>query len=108
MKQLPQLMPSLLVLPMWLSHFDEKSGVVPCKTEWGRWYQTAQEVTVEVDLEEGTRGKEIQVETRPNFIRCIVRGKELFQVKFSNKQKQGKRAVFYILLLGRALRDDHR
>ncbi len=50
-----------------LSHFDEKAGVVQCETDWGRWHQTASEVTVEVDLEEGTRGKEVQVDMKPRL-----------------------------------------
>ncbi|KAG8579117.1 hypothetical protein GDO81_010723 [Engystomops pustulosus] len=29
-------------------NFDERSGVVPCKTPWGCWYQTMEEVFIEV------------------------------------------------------------
>ncbi len=63
-----------------LSHFAEKSGVIYSTTEWGRWCQSAQEVTLEVDLEDGTRAKEIQVEIKPKFLKCVVRGKELLKV----------------------------
>lgn len=30
------------------SHFDEKSGVIYCSTPWGKWYQTAEEVVIEI------------------------------------------------------------
>ena len=60
------------------SHFDEKSGIVECKTEWGRWYQTVAEVVVEVDLEPGTRGKDVDVTIQPNKLTCAVRQKEIF------------------------------
>ena len=66
-----------------LSHFDDKAGVVSCQTPWGSWHQTAYEVTVLVDTEPGTRGKEAQVTIKPSLIKCSVRGKELFQVEFA-------------------------
>ncbi|EDO28204.1 predicted protein [Nematostella vectensis] len=28
-------------------HFDERSGVVPCKTSWGSWAQTIDEIFIE-------------------------------------------------------------
>ncbi len=67
-----------------MSNFEEKSGIVAHKTEWGRWYQTVSEVTIEVDLEPGTRGKEVQCQIKPNHLSCKVRDKLLFEVKFSN------------------------
>ena len=63
------------------SHFEEKSGIVNCETEWGRWYQTVAEVVVEVDLEPGTKGKEVKVDMAPSKLRCEVRGKVIFEVK---------------------------
>jgi hypothetical protein len=62
------------------SNFDEKSGIVAHNTDWGKWYQTVAEVTIEVDLEEGTRGKEVQVDIHPNSLKCVIRGKLLFEV----------------------------
>ncbi|TNN62276.1 NudC domain-containing protein 2 [Liparis tanakae] len=35
-------------------HFEERSGVVPCETPWGSWYQTMEEVFIEVDVPHGT------------------------------------------------------
>lgn len=44
-----------------MSHFDEKAGIVPCRTDFGRWYQNVSDVTVEVDLPPGTRAKDVIV-----------------------------------------------
>ena len=62
------------------SHFDEKSGVITASTAWGRWNQTVSEVVIEVDVERGTRGKEVAIEIKPNHISCYVRKKEIFKV----------------------------
>jgi len=64
---------------MSLSHFEEKSGVVSCNTGWGRWYQTAQEVTVEVNLKEPVKAKEVKICTQPKNVSCNIRGTELFK-----------------------------
>jgi len=63
------------------SHFDEKSGIVCHETEFGKWYQSVAEVTVLVNLELGTRGKEVHVDIQPNKLKCEVRGKLLFEGK---------------------------
>jgi len=52
---------------------------VSCPTDWGRWYQTVEDVTIEVLLEQGTRGKEITVNISPGNIFCAARGKVIFQ-----------------------------
>ena len=65
---------------MEISHFDEKSGVIAAPTAWGRWYQTASEVVIEVEVEEGTRGKDVDIEIKPSRISCFVRNKEIFKV----------------------------
>ncbi|XP_041358876.1 nudC domain-containing protein 2-like [Gigantopelta aegis] len=49
--------------------FDEKSGIVPCITEWGRWWQTIEEVYVEIDVPERCSSREIK---------CIIKTKHLF------------------------------
>lgn len=64
-----------------MAHFDEKSGIVDVKTSWGRWWQTVEEVFVEVNVEEGTRGKEIKVDFRTKSLKCAVRGKPVFEGK---------------------------
>ena len=61
------------------SHFDEKSGVICHKTDFGQWYQTVDEVMILVNLESGTRGKEVHVDIQPNKLKCVVRGKIIFE-----------------------------
>ena len=38
------------------SHFDEKSGIVSCKTSWGVWSQTVEEVNIEIEATESIKG----------------------------------------------------
>ena len=64
-----------------MSNFDEKAGVVSQNTDFGKWYQTVAEVTILVNLEVGTRGKEVQVTILPNKVKCIVRGNLIFEGK---------------------------
>ena len=61
------------------SHFDEKSGVICHKTDFGQWHQTVDEVMILVNLESGTRGKEVHVDIQPNKLKCVVRGKIIFE-----------------------------
>lgn len=63
---------------MSLSHFDERSGAVPCHTPWGSWWQTVGEVFVHVQVPKGTRGKHVCVEIKPRHIVCTVHGKTVF------------------------------
>ncbi|KAL0274315.1 UNVERIFIED_CONTAM: hypothetical protein PYX00_006768 [Menopon gallinae] len=65
-----------------LSFFDEKRGTVKAKTDWGYWWQTVQEVHVQVNLPEGTKSKEIKVDIKPNYIKCDVKGKTIFEGPF--------------------------
>lgn len=81
---------------MSLSHFDEKSGVVPFKTEWGSWWQTVHEVHIEVNLPPNTRSKDVNVKIQTNHIECIVHKNTIFKVSdlFSNLRK-----FYYFFLL---------
>jgi len=63
------------------SHFDEKSGVVVCATPWGRWNQNVAEVNIEVDLEPGTRAKDLTVTIKPSQLSCSIKQKEIFNGK---------------------------
>ena len=63
-----------------MSHFDERSGVVYCKTGWGQWAQTIDEVFIELDVTEGTKAKDIRCEIKPKSISVTVSKKELIQV----------------------------
>lgn len=64
-----------------MSNFDEKAGVVSHATDFGKWYQTVAEVTITIDLEPGTRGKEVQVTILPRKLKCVVRGRVIIEGK---------------------------
>lgn len=66
-----------------LSHFDEKSGVVPCNTDWGCWWQTVHEVHIEVNLPKNTKAKEVSVKVCPNEINCTVCKNAVFKVQLA-------------------------
>jgi hypothetical protein len=62
-----------------VSFFDEKSGVVAVKTEFGRWWQTVFEVHIEVQLPPDTRGKQCKVELTPSEIHVAVKGETIIK-----------------------------
>lgn len=61
--------------------FEERSGVVPCGTPWGRWYQTLEEVFIEVRVPPGTRAKDVRCSLQSRHIALSVRGQEVLQVR---------------------------
>ncbi|XP_045599088.1 nudC domain-containing protein 2 isoform X2 [Procambarus clarkii] len=61
------------------TNFDERSGIVPCKVPWGRWWQTVAEVHTEVDIPVGTKSKSIQVVVKPSHIKVVVLDKVIFE-----------------------------
>ena len=63
-----------------MSHFDERSGVVYCKTGWGQWGQTIEEVFIEVDVAEGTKARNIRCDIKPKSISLAVSNEVLIQV----------------------------
>ena len=63
-----------------MSHFDERSGVVPCKTPWGTWSQTIEEIFIEVNVTKGTRSKDIKCTIEASSISLTVSGKQIFKV----------------------------
>ena len=63
-----------------MSDFDDRSGIVACTTPWGRWWQTIDDVTVEVNVPEVCKAKEIQCSITPNSLSLAVRGSSVFKV----------------------------
>lgn len=63
-----------------MSHFDERSGVVYCRTEWGQWAQTIEEVYIEIDVPEGTKSRDIRCEMKPRSILVVVNKNEILKV----------------------------
>ncbi|NXP51367.1 NUDC2 protein, partial [Heliornis fulica] len=61
--------------------FEERSGVVPCGTPWGRWYQTLEEVFIEVQVPPGTRAKDVRCSLQSRHVALSVRGQEVLKGK---------------------------
>jgi hypothetical protein len=57
-----------------MADFEERSGIVTCETEWGRWYQTLEDVNLEINLTPGTKGREVKVDISCRRIECQIRG----------------------------------
>ena len=70
-----------------VSHFDEKSGIVPFTTEWGRWWQTMDEVHVELTNLDNIKSRDVSVKITPTSIECTIRGKTVLQVLKSGPSK---------------------
>ncbi|XP_075458032.1 nudC domain-containing protein 2 isoform X2 [Ascaphus truei] len=62
-------------------HFDERSGVVPCHTPWGCWYQTMEDVFIEVEVPPGTQAREIQCKLGSRDIALAVQGRDILKGK---------------------------
>lgn len=60
--------------------FEERSGVVPCGTPWGQWYQTLEEVFIEVRVPPGTRAQDIQCGLQSRHVALAVGGREILKV----------------------------
>ncbi|XP_043559191.1 nudC domain-containing protein 2 [Chiloscyllium plagiosum] len=62
-------------------HFDERSGTVRCKTPWGEWYQTMEEIFIDVHVPVGTSAKEIRCSLGSKDIALSVKGQEILKGK---------------------------
>lgn len=60
------------------SNFDDKSGIVFCKTLWGYWYQGMEDVTAQVTVPANTRGRDVTVKIGANKLSCIVHKNSVF------------------------------
>lgn len=66
------------------TNFDERSGFVPCITEWGMWWQTVNEVHIEINVPPGTKPKDITLLIKKREISVNVSSKELLKVSSKN------------------------
>lgn len=64
-----------------MSNFDERSGVIYCKTPWGQWAQTIDEIFIEVQVTGIIRAKDICCEIKPKFISVTIKNEVLFKVR---------------------------
>eukprot|EP00062_Callorhinchus_milii_P016504 gi/632967831/ref/XP_007900199.1/ PREDICTED: nudC domain-containing protein 2 [Callorhinchus milii] len=63
-------------------NFEERSGPVPCQTPWGQWYQTMEEVFIEVQVLPGTRAKDIKCHLGSKAVSLSVKGQDILKGKF--------------------------
>lgn len=66
------------------SFFEEKSGIVPCNTKWGRWWQTVDEIHIEIKSPTSLKTKDIKINVTNSSITCEILGKLLFSVSFNS------------------------
>ncbi|CAH0383085.1 unnamed protein product [Bemisia tabaci] len=66
---------------MALSHFAEKSGIVPCNTDWGCWWQTVDEIHIEVRFppDQPKKSRDVSLKIAPKKIDCVVSSVRIFQ-----------------------------
>lgn len=93
------MIPAEILINMDISHFDEKSGIVPCNTEWGRWWQTVDELHIEVTLPVNTKSKDVKVNVTNSSITCQILGKTLFSVSFQLLFHMSLYCIIYCLCL---------
>jgi hypothetical protein len=61
-----------------MTNFDEQSGAVCLQTPWGQWWQTVDEVQVEVRLDHPVDARQIQLHIDTNRISVTVNGSIIF------------------------------
>ncbi len=68
------------IFPFLAMNFDERSSVVACRTSWGRWWQTVDEVQIEVECEPLESAKLVVCSISNTTIMCLVKDKPVIQV----------------------------
>ncbi|KAJ8297530.1 hypothetical protein KUTeg_024061 [Tegillarca granosa] len=61
--------------------FDERSGIVPSKTDWGLWWQTVDEIHIEVNVPPGSSSKDISCQIKSNYLKVTVKGNQIIEGK---------------------------
>ena len=57
-----------------MSNIEDKHGIVICETSWGRWYQTAEEVYVDVNAPAGTKGRDVECNFKNQSLTLKIQG----------------------------------
>jgi len=73
-----------------MSDFDERSCVVACPTTWGRWWQTMEDVTAEVNIAEGTLSKQINCNITTSHLSLVVNGTSIINGPLWNTVQAGE------------------
>jgi len=63
-----------------MSLFEEKSGLVVSKTDWGSWAQTIDDVVIEINVPKGTKAKDIRCKITPKSLTVFVKDVEIIKV----------------------------
>ena len=79
-----------------MTDFDERSGIVPCQTPWGKWWQTIDDVFMEIPVPDGTKSKEIKVEFKPKYLKVVISGAILIDVSLLQKEVDKSRVTLMI------------
>lgn len=61
-------------------YFDEKSGYIFCKMEWGQWWQINEEVFIEINVFQGILVKDIKCVFVFKYIKIVVKGEIVLEV----------------------------
>lgn len=61
-------------------YFDEKSGYIFCKIEWGQWWQINEEVFIEINVFQGILVKDIKCVFVFKYIKIVVKGEIVLEV----------------------------
>ena len=64
-----------------MAHFDERLGLVQCRNSWGTWGQTVDDVQIEVNVEKGTKSRDVKYTMQPKEIALSVRGERVFKAR---------------------------
>ena len=65
-----------------MSLFEEKSGLVVSKTDWGSWAQTIEDVVIEINVPKNTKAKDVRCRISPKSLTVFVRDAEIIKVFF--------------------------
>ena len=59
--------------------FEDQSGFISSNTSWGKWGQTIDDVTIEIDVPNGISSKEIKCMIKTDRISVIVRNSKILE-----------------------------
>lgn len=63
-----------------MADFDERSGIVSCETKWGLWYQTLDEVSIEISVSLSTKSQDVFINSSSQALTVIVGGYVIISV----------------------------
>ena len=63
-----------------MADFDDRSGAIIASTEWGIWWQTMEEVYIEINCPIGTSAKEVKCNICTKSLKVMVKGTTIIEV----------------------------